>query len=469
MTGEHDWTLDVRIHGVRRYKGKRATTYTVRWNVAGQPRQTTFMTAKLADGYRSSLLLAAREGDPFDVRTGLPRSMSKAGQQRTWMEHCTAYAEIKWPHISPHHRRSIAETLAGATISLAPKGRSRPPDALLRKALYRYAFNASADLATAPEEITATLTWLAEHSPPVTALGSPKVLRTVIDDLATSLDGTRAATSTVVRKRAVLHGCLEYAVEQEHFTTNPLARVRRPRMPPAPVVDRRVVVNPDQARALLACVRADAPELEAFFACMYYAGLRPAEVRNLRLADCVLPEHGWGSLVLSGSFQSQGPRWTDGGKAGEERQLKHRAVGDTRPIPAHPELVSILRGHATNFPLGPDGRLFVNRKRRSGAPLVPPYPNPVSMSTVYRAWHHARAAALTPAQLASPLARRPYDLRHACLSTWLNAGVPPVQVAEWAGHTVAVLLHIYAKCIEGQDEIAKHRIEVALATGSSPT
>ena len=45
----------------------------------------------------------------------------------------------------------------------------------------------------------------------------------------------------------------------------------------------------------------------------------------------------------------------------------------------------------------------------------------------------ARQTALTAAEQASPLARRPYDLRHACLSTWLNGGVYPTQVAEWAG------------------------------------
>lgn len=36
------------------------------------------------------------------------------------------------------------------------------------------------------------------------------------------------------------------------------------------------------------------------------------------------------------------------------------------------------------------------------------------------------------------------------------------QVAEWAGHSVAILLKIYAKCIDGQDDIAKRRIEEAL-------
>ena len=67
-----------------------------------------------------------------------------------------------------------------------------------------------------------------------------------------------------------------------------------------------------------------------------------------------------------------------------------------------------------------------------------------------------------PRRYASPLARRVYDLRHACVSTWLNGGVPPAQVAEWAGHSVAVLLKVYAKCIDGQDQIAKRRIEDAL-------
>ena len=69
---------------------------------------------------------------------------------------------------------------------------------------------------------------------------------------------------------------------------------------------------------------------------------------------------------------------------------------------------------------------------------------------------------LTAAQFRSPLAKRPYDLWHAAVSLWLNEGVPAMQVAEWAGHGVSVLLRVYAKCIEGQDEAARHRIETAL-------
>ena len=90
------------------------------------------------------------------------------------------------------------------------------------------------------------------------------------------------------------------------------------------------------------------------------------------------------------------------------------------------------------------------------------------MGTAYRVWHKARVEALTPQQVGSPLARRPYDLRHACVSTWLNAGVPATQVAEWAGHSVNVLLKVYAKCVDGQDEVAKTRIEAILGMGDHP-
>ena len=76
-------------------------------------------------------------------------------------------------------------------------------------------------------------------------------------------------------------------------------------------------------------------------------------------------------------------------------------------------------------------------------------------------FHKAQADAFTGAETASLLARRPYDLRHAAVSTWLNAGVPAPQVAEWAGHSVSVLLRVYAKCVTGQQEDAKCRIEAA--------
>ena len=285
-----------------------------------------------------------------------------------------------------------------------------------------------------------------------------------MDAISVKLDGTAAAAPTVARKRAALFSALQYAVELELLPNNPLKQLKLPRPFVAQAVDRRVVVNHAQARALLSAVQETYPALEAYFACLYYAALRPAEARHLRVNDCALPESGWGELVLLGSTPNAGGAWTDSGQANEDRQLKHRGVSDTRPVPASPELVEILRRHIETFPAGPDGRLFVTRVGRAGVPLPPPYAKPLSMGTTYRVWAAARAAALTETECASPLAKRPYDLRHAAVSLWLNAGVPPTQVAEWAGHSVNVLLRVYAKCVYGQDEVARIRIEAALAT-----
>ena len=77
-------------------------------------------------------------------------------------------------------------------------------------------------------------------------------------------------------------------------------------------------------------------------------------------------------------------------------------------------------------------------------------------------WAEARKTALTEAQYRSPLGRRPYDLRHAAVSLWLNSGVPATEVARRAGHGVAVLLKVYAHCIDGQADAANQRIAGAL-------
>ena len=76
-------------------------------------------------------------------------------------------------------------------------------------------------------------------------------------------------------------------------------------------------------------------------------------------------------------------------------------------------------------------------------------------------WDQARQAALTPVQYRSPLGRRPYDLRHAAVSLWLNSGVPATEVARRAGHGVAVLLKICGHCIDGQATAANQRITEA--------
>ena len=189
----------------------------------------------------------------------------------------------------------------------------------------------------------------------------------------------------------------------------------------------------------------------ALYACMYYAALRPAEAVALRRHDCYLPETGWGRLTLAKSRPEVNRRWTDTASAHDERGLKHRHARDSRTVPIPPELVAILRQHVDTFGVTADGRIFASERGKV-----------VASTALSDVWAGARRLALTPEQVASPLAGRPYDLRHAAVSLWLNAGVPATDVAERAGHSVEVLLRVYAKCLDEGTAIANRRIEAAL-------
>jgi integrase len=91
------------------------------------------------------------------------------------------------------------------------------------------------------------------------------------------------------------------------------------------------------------------------------------------------------------------------------------------------------------------------------------YGGDLSESTYGRVWAKARVIALTNSQVTSTLAKHPYDLRHACVSTWLKAGTEPKRVAEWAGHSVEVLLRIYTHCLDQGEHEALRRIQKTLA------
>ncbi|MDQ1289316.1 MAG: hypothetical protein QG622_2882, partial [Actinomycetota bacterium] len=315
-----------------------------------------------------------------------------------------------------------------------------------------------------PQEVTDRLAWIADQSPPITALADPKTLRAVLDALATRLDGQPAAGRTTHRKRAVLTNALSYAVELGLLEANPVASIQWKAPTSGSVaVEKQCVPNPTQARTLLDAVRVtprSGSRLVAFFACLYFAALRPEEAVNLRDTWLDLPDDDrqWGWIYVREAAPHAGRAWTDDGKSRQRRQLKHRAVGEIRTVPCPPELVTILRIHQAEFGTDDDGRLF---RGIGGGELA--------SVTYLRLWHRARATALGADEAAaSPLARRPYDLRHAAVSTWLLSTNDPAQVAEWAGHSIDVLLKIYAKVLDGQQEQALRRIEDALNPPTAP-
>ncbi|WP_420312455.1 hypothetical protein ACOB87_37215 [Streptomyces sp. YS-B37] len=140
----------------------------------------------------------------------------------------------------------------------------------------------------------------------------------------------------------------------------------------------------------------------------YYAGMRPAEVINLRKSHCRLPRSGWGLLNLKGGIVASGGEWSDDGTAFEAHSLKRRAARATRPMPIPSVLVRMLLDHVARFGVADDGRIFRNAAG-----------NYIDCSAYNITWGRAREAVLTEDEHALKMAKRPYDLRHAGISFWL--------------------------------------------------
>ncbi len=382
------------------------------------------------------------------------------GEMITWYEHARACAEAKWPNLAPVSLRSVAEPLVTVTTALTTREKGAPEGKVLRRALFAWAFNPATRDTCPPPEITAALDWAERASLPVAELEDTATVRLALAACAQTLTGKAAAGATQRRKRSVFYNALGYAVEQGHLPSNPVDRIQWTTPAVAQTVDRRVVVSPAQARSLLAAVQGlsdRGAHLEAFYACLYYAALRPSEAVMLRGSDLYLPAKGWGRIVLAASASRAGTAWTDHGTARQERGLKHRAAHETRAIAIPPDLAKLLRAHIKKYGTTPDGRIF--QTTRAG----------IIQDSAYSAvWAEARTRALTDAQCRSPLGRRPYDLRHAAVSLWLNSGVPATEVARRAGHGVAVLLKVYAHCIDGQADSANKRITDALDGTEDP-
>ena len=382
--------------------------------------------------------------------------MVREQNKTTWYQHACAYIEMKWPTLAPKSRRSTVDALATVTPALVTNNRGAPDARVLRRALYRWALNPTTWQQEVPREEASALAWLARVSLPVNRLKESDNVRAALGACARTFDGKPAAATTVQRKRAVLYNAIGYAVERDLLESNPIDRIQWSAPAVAEEVDRRVVANAAQVEDLLAAVPAVhryGDHLVAFFGCLYYAAMRPSETAELREPDCHLPESGWGRIVLAESASHAGSAWTNDGTTRGKRGLKHRASTEVRPIPIPPELVVLLRRHIDRFGTAPDGRIF--RGPRGGY---------LGEALYARVWKEAREKVFTSAQVASPLAGRPYDLRHAGVSLWLNGGVPAPEVARRAGHGVGVLLRVYAGCIDGEEHSVnyKFRIDEAL-------
>ncbi|MFJ8963683.1 integrase [Lentzea sp. NPDC102401] len=463
-------TYSVKLWATRKYEGKRTTTWWVRWQVDGQEFQEPFKRAGLAKSFRNGLEAAANKGEAFYVDNGRPVSMDRDESKVSFFDFACIYMKMKWPDLAGNSRRSTARSLTDAVLALIKTKRGKPSDEEIRTAC-AWAFNMLRHESEQPDaQVLATVKWLGMNTYLVTELADKDLTRAVLRRFGTTQNGKKAADSTVQRRRGPFVNLIEYAIEKTPLSVNPVKELKIKTGRSVKELDTAIVANPQQAHRLLSAAEKQGKSgamLQAAYACQYYAALRTAEVIDLKEANINFPSlifnlltnenepriGEWGSLKFQVSNPAVGKQWTDGGERRERRQLKGRRVGEERNPPVAPELAWFLWRHIQQHGVLPDGRLFRGVETADEVPE----------GTYARAWRQARIEALSPEERDSVLAGRPYDLRHACVSTWLEAGVPPVQVAKWAGQSVEVLFRVYAKVLSGRESTYHRRISSVLS------
>lgn len=321
-----DWTKS------KDKKKKKGRPYGVRWVTEHKPHSEWYSTKALAHSRRAELMQAARDGEPFNVESGLPVAELKRRNSLSFVELAQSYMDMKWPDAAAKTRTSTVDALATAGTAFVRDAGGRPEATDLRRVLTSTLLPPTTrDDELSPED-REVVDWIVRHSRPMYDLTDVVAMRDMLDALATKLDGKSAAATVYRRKRAVLFNMLSYAVERELLPDNPMTKVKRTAPKIVEEVDPRVVANPAQVRRLLTAVtyvgqrnQDRGAHLTAFFAVGYYAAARPAEGLALREQDCTLPTKGWGELALGESRPTAGKRWTDSGEVHDRRGLNTEA------------------------------------------------------------------------------------------------------------------------------------------------
>ncbi|MEW1611258.1 MULTISPECIES: hypothetical protein [unclassified Streptomyces] len=182
------------------------------------------------------------------------------------------------------------------TTALMDRDPPGVPSRRVRTALSDWAFNTNRR-DDDPDDVVAVLGWVRRHTPTMDAWTDPLIVQDVLLVLGTLLDGRRAAASSVKRHRRVLHLLMRYAIVRGILRSDPVPEGRNLTPQSAGAIDRRRLLNERQAAQSLDWIRGrprSGQRLQAFFATLYFTGLRPEEAVALHVSDLVLPTSGVG-------------------------------------------------------------------------------------------------------------------------------------------------------------------------------
>ncbi len=438
-------TTRVRVRE-NQYRKDKPRPYIVRWTVDGRDKSESHPTKGAATKARNALLKAVDEGTKFDTRTGLP---VEAARTSSCLDLAHKVVAKEWPHAKPRTRQTTVDSLAVVLQELVPpQMHATRPDRRVLVAALKVSLNPKDTRAlTVPQQ--SALRWLEKSSLGVEelteglledALGRARVKLTSTDLGSRNVANQQRQSLSKLLTHARKGGLLKAAEVQR------LPEASKATQQQANPVDPAEVVAVSRAARLVALV-AWAP-YRVSLSVMLYAGLRPEEVRALKVEDIdLLPAgpHGddeWSVIHVRHARPEARKRFTDNGATTQEQDTK---TGKERHIDIDDVLADLLR------PLLVDA----SGKRRRGKELLVTTRNgtSVAMSDLAGAYKKARGLWAEgedryPSDITMPI---PYSLRHCHATALLNGGMDEAAVAKRLGHSVAVLRSTYQNCLSGAE------------------
>lgn len=279
--------------------------YIVRWRVDGRDKKRRFKTKAEGDRYRSQLLAAIADGQPFDRISGLPKSWIE--ETTTWWAWSQDWLALKWPRWAGGSRKSGAEALVAITPHLIRAGAPAAPSSL-RQWLWDVGYDPAK-----PIDVCTEARWLEKWSIPLARI-EPGMLEDALTAATTRLDGRSNAPTVAKRRRDLVNAAMKAAVRRRLIDFNPMERIEWQVPRRTAEVDISILPSLADVDALVAHVselRTPGARFAAFFAMMGFAGLRPSEAADLSVKDIHLPDNGWGKAYLRSAAPSPGTRYTD--------------------------------------------------------------------------------------------------------------------------------------------------------------
>lgn len=350
------------------------------------------------------------------------------------------YWHAHWPEMSPAQRAKVAGRLRTTRQVLV---RSRPTDAA-RSYLEGVSFRFRSD----PENIEpphgAGREWLVRHSLTVSELNHT----TLLPLYAVLVEGRPYGTARTYW--SVVRALVSWGIDTGKLANDPLRRLRLPRRIEAEEVDSdRIAAKDEIWRVAWACGLVGGARHCVLPLVLGDGGLRMGEAVALRRRDIEFTERG-GAWVSVRTTVSRVPSQYAQGQPTTERPTKGRTQVVARRTYLSTETAAVLRTHLALF-VGAGPEAFVFTGNRGGRLCADTH-----LRTV---WQPAVELAFPAGHRLSRLRR--HDLRHAAVTGWLRAGVPPKQCQRMGGwKSLKVMLDVYAGLYGDDAERAEDAIEV---------